>query len=144
MAESLTRFISPIEISDENVARRAKFLRTILIGLMLMLGTLPPLTFLFASSPIPGMTAFFVMETLTIMGLVMLRRGHVNGVSHLLVIGMWTLLTGIVWVYGGTRNPGIYSYVVIVLIAGLLLRGRTAFVIALLSTIYCWVLMIVE
>ena len=142
--QTIHHAVAPPYFETEDKVQRASFLHAILMMFMILLAALPIAVLVAASSPIPGIISFIVMEVLILSALALLRRGYVDEVSRMIIGGMWVLLSGIIWFFGGTSNPGIYSYVVIALMAGLLLGGPTGIAVALLSGLYVWGIFVAE
>jgi GAF domain-containing protein len=62
-----------------------------------------------------------------------LRRGHVRIVGVVLVTVLLVIVTLYIYYFGGIRNTLVSAYFVIIAIAGLVLGGRTAIIVGLLS-----------
>ncbi len=81
---------------------------------------------------LPLVIAFILGNT----GLVwLLRRGRVSTASALFLIGFWLLMTSVCIFLGGTQSTSYWSFIVIVVAAGLLRGGRGAIVFAALSVV---------
>lgn len=59
-----------------------------------------------------------------------LRRGQVQVAIHVLVVGLWALVTGIVVFTGGVRAPLVILYPSIILVVGWLVNSRAALLVA--------------
>ncbi|HLF00932.1 MAG TPA: GAF domain-containing protein, partial [Anaerolineales bacterium] len=135
MRYRLRTLITPPPFEDEEKARLASLLNVILLSALailivysvVLLVTDPgdSLAFLFLS-------LFGVVE----LGLlVIMRRGHVQWVSLMLVLSAWMGLLIAGYTFGGVRGTSYTSLIVVVIIAGVLLGGQAAGVIALLSIV---------
>ncbi len=133
----LRRFTSPpVFPDDDEKTRTARLLNTIL-WTTLSLSVLF-LLFLFAVpsiSPMPGLSDIMVgvVILLQVGTLLRLRSGHVKMASIMLSILLWAVITAGVIIGGGVFSVAFSTYIVIILIIGLLLGGRGAGVSALAS-----------
>lgn len=65
----------------------------------------------------------------------LLNRGYVNLVGHFIVICLWGVFTGALFVGADNKNPAFMGYVVVVTCAGLVLNRKSAILWALISVI---------
>lgn len=116
----------PVFEGDENKTRAAKFLNTVLwtmeIGMCLSI----PLAFF---APVGTMTSrlsiIASIIVLTMVMLLLMRRGHVKLVSVATVFSVWAVTNlAILFGGGGVRSIGFPGNVIVVLIAGVLLGRR--------------------
>ena len=72
----------------------------------------------------------------------LLHTGHVTAGSTVFLIGAWLLLTGSTLAFGGSVSPTANSFILVVIIAGLLLGGRGAVIAAVVNIATLTVLLI--
>lgn len=128
----IRQILAPPVFDDEEETRRAALLNVVLwvmVGLSTaFLGVLLPSS----QNPLrigPGL----VITVLSLIGLRLMRRGHVRPVSLVLMTLMWVNVAPLVFNAGGIRHFSSGTYLVVILIAGLLLGGRAAIVFTVLS-----------
>ncbi|MBN2391396.1 MAG: GAF domain-containing protein [Anaerolineae bacterium] len=135
MWNNIKRLLSPpVFAGDEEKTRVAALLNAILwifVGICMAAG----LFFLFLPNPelsVPLVGVFLLVNA----GLLwMMRRGYVSVASLLFLIGFWLLMTAVCLFLGGTHSATYWSYIVIVVVAGLLLGGRGSIIFAVLSVV---------
>jgi hypothetical protein len=131
MLNSLSKyFAAPIFPEDEEKTRIAGLLNIVLFSLFFI-----PLAIIFNAVRIPANRPALILGLLVFIVPVVamiryMRRGHVNLVSNLVVL--FLLLLGILLGYlnGGQPRPALVFFPLIIVIAGLLLGGKSAFITA--------------
>ncbi len=124
----------PVFVGDEEKTRVAAMLNAIL---WIFVGICIAAALFFLFLPNPGLSlsligAFILVNT----GLLwMMRRGYISAASLLFLIGFWVLMTAVCLFLGGTHSATYWSFVVIVVVAGLLLGGRGGIIFAGLSVV---------
>ena len=132
MWNSLSKYFSaPVFPEDEEKTRIAGLLNVVLFSLFFI-----PLAIVFNAIRIPANRSAILLGLFIFVGPIIamiysMRRGYVNLVSNLVVI--FLLLSGILLGYlnGGQPRPALVFFPLIVVIAGLLLGGRSALITAL-------------
>lgn len=135
MWENIKRWLSPpVFVGDEEKTRVAALLNAILwIFIFICLAAAPFFLFLpnlGLSLPLVG---GFLLGNLGLLWL--MRRGHVSTASLLFLVIFWLLMTAVCVFLGGTYSATYWSYVLIVVAAGLLLGGRGGIIFAGLSVV---------
>jgi hypothetical protein len=133
MWNNIKRLLAPpVFVGDEEKTRVAALLNAIL-WIFVGICVAAALFFLFLPNlglSLPLVGAF----TLGNAGLLwLMRRGHVSAASFLFLIGFWVLMTAVCVFLGGTYSATYWSYIVVVVVAGLLLGGRGGIIFAGLS-----------
>ncbi len=135
MWENMKRFLSPpVFAGDEEKTRIAALLNAIL-WIFVFICIAAGLFFLFLPNPelsLPLVGTFLLVNAALLW---MMRRGHVSAASLWFLIGFWILMTSVCVFLGGTQSATYWSYVVIVVVAGLLLGGRGGIIFAGLSVV---------
>ncbi|MEJ5309525.1 MAG: GAF domain-containing protein [Anaerolineae bacterium] len=135
MLENIKRLLSPpVFAGDEEKTRVAALLNAIL-WIFIFICIAAALFFLFLPNPelsLPLAGVFLLVNA----GLLwMMRRGRVSTASLLFLLGFWTLMTAVCFFLGGTYSATYWSFVVVVVVAGLLLGGRGSLIFAGLSVV---------
>jgi diguanylate cyclase (GGDEF)-like protein/PAS domain S-box-containing protein len=89
------------------------------------------LVFLFQTD-IPWITAgiVLVIDGLALLSLVLLKRGRVRTASLIFTLSLWAAVTYIVVrIHGGMASPALPTYLLVIMVAGLLLWGKLVFAI---------------
>ena len=141
MLTQIRHFLTPpVFEGDENKTRAAKMLFYNLlifvllgtvIGLIEAINDLTYLVFTVAIVAVLGGTCIALLA--------LLRRGHVQGASRLLISLLLLITTTLIFTFNGIRDSYASLYLHIILMAGLLLGRRGAIVVSLIS-ILCMVL----
>jgi len=121
---------APVFEDDEDKTRVAGLLNIILMAslvLSVMVVIASPIVF---PDPVPSLVATGVLILLQLSALFLMRRGWVQLASVLLLSALWLVVTLWVFASGGVRSTGFSTYIVLILLAGLLLGGRTGIVFA--------------
>src|SRR5215471_7752179 len=115
----------PVLDSGPETTRRARVVETIALAL----GTSQLIAILF---PVYGGSAArrYILSgsavAISVLVLLVVRRGHTRAASLMIVVGVWLLLTAGAGTSGGLHGPAFSAYVVPVMCAGLLLGFRAA------------------
>ncbi|PJF41431.1 MAG: hypothetical protein CUN54_01220 [Phototrophicales bacterium] len=132
------KLLVPPKFEDENETRVARLLHTILVVFLALFTVLASIAVPTADAPVAAILSFVVLILIVLAMLVLLRHGHVRSVSIIFVAISWIYLTGVNVIFGGTLNPGIQHYTIVTLMAGLLINGRAALVVAVMSVLAGW------
>lgn len=144
MVDKITVWLNSPKFTDEETTRKAQLLHTILITIFGLLMTLPIAGYMVLENPAPAMISFIILEIITVLSLVLLNLGKIKLTSYIFISSTWLTLTIVGYYFGGTENPTIYAYTVIVLMAGLLLGIRTAAVYSAVSITSIWAIHLLE
>lgn len=144
MIAELRSILKAPSFDDEDKTRIADLLNTIILATL----AIHPfyIAALFLTLPDPRFKVsvtilLFVAEVLLWM---LMRHGKVRLASSLLLFVFWLYFNVVVFVFGGSRSPGVVGYFLIILIAGLLLGGRAAWGFSLFSVVASFVMTYVE
>jgi two-component system, cell cycle sensor histidine kinase and response regulator CckA len=85
-----------------------------------------------------------VLFLLQLCTLLFMRRGQVRAASFILVGAIWLYGNFVILFFGGSQSPAVIIYSLVIVIAGLLLGGRTAIVLAVASMLAVFLLLYVE
>ncbi len=134
MRLSLPQFLKPPLFPEEDKTRAAGVLHVILLALFVVLGILAALT----THPLTvyvtaGMSITYLGTWL------LMRRGHVQLASRLLMGSLIVGITLIVYFNGSIRAPAVSGYVACIVVAGLTLSKRSTI---LWSIIICSILLV--
>ncbi|HNT74906.1 MAG TPA: GAF domain-containing protein [Anaerolineae bacterium] len=113
----------PIFIGDEDKQRVAQTLRTILLTIIIVTTVVGLVVWFFALVPTYSLLLVGMMVLGEVGLLFLVRRGHTRLVSTLLIMMMGMAFVGNALFFGG--GSVFSAYVVVVLIAGLTIGGRT-------------------
>lgn len=135
MWNNIKRLLSPpVFAGDEEKSRIAALLNAIL-WIFIVICAVAAVLFLFLPNQgvsLPLVGAFLLVNA----GLLwLMRRGHVSLTSLLFLIVFWSLMTAVCVFLGGTQSASFWSFIVVVVAAGLLLGGRAALAFAGLSAV---------
>jgi PAS domain S-box-containing protein len=130
--------------ASEDKTRIARLLNVILfatIGVNLvysfsLLFTLP--------EPELNLVADGVLLLLQLIALILMRRGELQMASIVLVTGLWLYSNFVILVFGGSRSPATIIYFLVILSAGLLLGGRVAVLLSIVTVFAAMGLLWVE
>lgn len=123
---------------DSEKTRVAGLLNTILVAVMGLMAAWIIITPFVSSNPIASSVSLGLVFLISAIALFLLRRGFVQKASLFFVSTGWLLITIVSYYFGGLQNPGFHSYILIVLIGGLLLGGRAAIIVAVLNVMIGW------
>ena len=135
MWNNIKRLLAPPTFpGDEEKTRVAALLNAIL---WIFVGICVAAALLFLFLPNPGLSLSLVgVFILANIGLLWtMRQGYISAASFLFLIGFWVLMTAVCVFLGGTNSATYWSYVVIVVVAGLLLGGRGGIIFGVLSVL---------
>ncbi|MFL7791866.1 MAG: methyl-accepting chemotaxis protein [Anaerolineae bacterium] len=139
MWKRIRKLTAPPFFEDEDKTRKARMLNAILWAMLVILLILSP--FLLAPVKDQETQAAFTSNVLTLavalpvfIGLIVLMRyGYVQLASAVLATFFLVVLTTSLFMFGGIRNPTSAGYLLVILMAGLLMGGRGAFIFGSLS-----------
>jgi PAS domain S-box-containing protein len=123
----------PVFDEDEEKTRKAALLNTLLVAsfslITIYLLTIPLL--LFKDNPLWTLIRYPPV----LISWVLMRKGYVRAACAFFVASGWVTQV-LVWASsGGPHSPGVAGIIVLVLLAGMLLGNRAAFLLAFLSTL---------
>ena len=120
---------------DEDKTRTAGLLEILLlISMTAALATVIVAPFVFAHQDVALRVAGLIL-LMAVVSLILMRRGYVKLASGLILFGLWVSFSIFVVLSGGVVSIFSVGYVTTTVIAGLLLGGRAAIVVAELSMI---------
>ncbi|MGB0591066.1 MAG: putative bifunctional diguanylate cyclase/phosphodiesterase [Myxococcota bacterium] len=133
----LRPFVIPPVFLDEEQTRRAGLVNTVtltVMGIALLCGPLYALAL--------GSTAILVPAGLMIAiggwACQLNRRGHVHWAAGTVTATLFVTLSVCILAFGGLQSPLYSAYAACIVVAGLLLGGKSAMVVALLSILAGW------
>ena len=131
----LRRLFAPPVFEDESKTRKAQLLYIILCGLILV--PIPYVLYHVIAAP-EHLTRALIQtgfgETVNVILLYVLRRGQVRTASILQVTLFWFFFTVSAWTADGVHGAAyLLGYPLVILIAGVLLGGKAAMIITLVS-----------
>ena len=128
-------FLPPVFPNDEDKTRRARYANAIMLAFLAVLIVFE--TFIRVSENYTGLSLIDLimvgLAALFLTGLVLLRKGHVQVTSILLVILVWLASNGLAATGFGAKDASYITNFAIILMAGLLLGWPAALVITILS-----------
>ena len=120
---------------DEDKTRMAGLLEILLLATMTAaLGTVLVAPFVFAQPEVALRVAGLIL-LMAVISLILMRRGHVRLASGLILFGLWLSFSLFMLLSGGVNSIFAMGYVTTTVIAGLLLGGRAAIIVAELSLV---------
>jgi signal transduction histidine kinase len=133
----------PVFEGDDEKTRIASLLNTILL-IVFGLVTIYTVITLITDPNFVGLAVESVMIAGALVLLLVIRRGYVRLTSWFLSLLLWAVISVGTYYYGGLSGSGISSFFGVVLIAGLLLGGRSALLFAGLSVLSTAVMLATE
>lgn len=135
MLTTLKKWTTPPVFDDEGKTHQAYLLHIILWTLVFIPFPYAIYSLLITPQEIPrALTQSIVGEVLTIFLIILLRRGYVRLAAILHVISFWIFLTASAMTGGGVRSEAyLLGYSLSIVIAGILLGGRGALAVTVLS-----------
>lgn len=132
---ALRRLLTPPVFENEIKTRKAHLLHSIVWGLIFL--PIPYVLYHLIAAP-ENITRALVQtafgETVNVILLYLLRRGHVDTASILQVSMFWLFFTVSGFTSDGVRGAAyLLGYPLVIIIAGVLLRGRAAMIVTLFS-----------
>ncbi|MGD9048749.1 MAG: hypothetical protein PVF77_11910, partial [Anaerolineae bacterium] len=132
---------APAFEGDEDKTRVAGLLEILLLAtITAALGTVLVASFVFAHPEVALRVAGLIL-LLAVLSLILMRRGHVQLASGLILFGLWISFSLFMLLSGGVNSIFAVGYVTTTVIAGLLLGGRAALVVAELSMVAALVML---
>lgn len=128
----VVRFLTPPVLEDEDRTRAARLLHILLLTVAVGTALYFALTFLAQPQMLSQFPIAVAAIVIAVAMLYVLRRGIVTEVAYLFLLFFWLLLTYSAYISGGIGTPAFYSYVIVVMIAGLVLGLRQAIAFGLL------------
>jgi len=126
-------FAAPV-FEDEGTTRAASLLNTTLLALFVVAVLAPPLLVLVEPTGVTfTLLAGAIVAILAVGLLVLTRRGRVQAASLLLSSMLFAIVTSVAYAFGIRYNYGVTAYFLVIVMAGLLMGGRAAIILGLLS-----------
>ncbi len=122
--------IPPLENEDD--ARIARILRVILYATLVLIVPYT-LSLLWVPDSLSGVIVNLLLFVLEVSSLVLMRRGAIRLASIILTGSFWVYFSFVLFYFGGSQSPAIVGYFLVILIAGLLLGGKAALILSVLS-----------
>ena len=147
MNKPVYRFIQPpVFPGDEEKTRTAAILNTILFGLLILFVPFTILQGFIGSKSYLTLTTAVLVDFLlvSVILLVLIRRGYVRLSAYILVIAGWIILNFQAWSYSGIRDAAFIASVVIIIAASLLINARASLGFAVASLAMGWVFAALE
>jgi GAF domain-containing protein len=132
MYNRIRGLLAPPKLEDKTQALSASLLNTALLTMMSVAFLVPPLIILTTPKESENLLVLLLGWTMTVMTGVlwyMMRRGRVELVSYLFCFSFLFVLTAVTFAFGGIRNSSTVGFTLLIIIAILLLRNRTAAII---------------
>jgi GAF domain-containing protein len=137
LEQVLKFFTSPVFPEDEDKTRKARYAHVIALGLLVAALAYEALVRSAAGLVVPSIFELILIgfAMTCIMGLWLLKRGHVRLISFLLVFLIWLTSNGFAATSYGARDASYIVNFAIILMAGLLLGWQASGIITLFSVI---------
>lgn len=133
MSGSMSKHLSPLTIAGKETERQAATLRPILWTTFAVVVISNVVAF-FVGSQNPTQLFDLVWASIPVaVALVLLHWGQVRWATGIFITLMWILVTLLVWRQGGLYSPILSSYLLVILVAGVLLGERASYGFVLLS-----------
>ncbi|MFO7537922.1 MAG: response regulator [Chloroflexota bacterium] len=143
IAQTKRLLAAPI-FADEDKTRLASLLNITLYA-TLIINLLYSASLLFTvPEPALNLVANAILFLLQLCALLFMRRGQVHAASFILVGTIWLYGNFVILFFGGSQSPAVIIYSLVIVIAGLLLGGRTAIVLAIASMLAVFLLLYIE
>jgi GAF domain-containing protein/DNA-binding response OmpR family regulator len=136
------RFITPPTFPDEDKTRSARLLHAILMIMWVVVFVSAIPTLFLSGDKLVSILIWVALVVPVTIASGLLHMGRVTAASTVFILGAWLLLTGSTLPFGGSISPTVNSYILIVIMAGLLLGGRGAIATAALNIATLTVLLI--
>ena len=133
-------FAAPVFEGDDDKTRVANLLNTLLLARLvtsLVTGIVAPLTF---AQPLIAVRVAGLIFLLSLASLILMRFGLVRVASVLFLTGLWIVFSILMFLSDGVNSPFVMTYVTLTTVAGLMLGGWAAIVVAELSVLASLVL----
>ena len=139
-----TTLLGRVNELDEDQARVARILSVILIS-TLIINSIYSLILIFTLADyLPPISANFYLLLVQLVSLYYLRSNKVRIASIIDLAGTWIYFCFMILILGGSRSPGLVGFFLIILMAGLLLNNRAAYIAAIASSIFGIFILILE
>jgi signal transduction histidine kinase len=127
-AQRLERLLKPpLEENDEGARRVAQLLpRILLVGVLFVVGYAPLAAVLVPGDPVRLLVHHGTLVAAAVLIAVVFRRGHIRAAGVLTVALLWAHVTLSLWLHGGLETPVLGTYLIVVLLAGMLFGFRGA------------------
>jgi signal transduction histidine kinase/CheY-like chemotaxis protein len=136
------RFITAPTFPDEDKTRAARLLHAILLIMwaVVIVSAIPSVVL--AGDKLVSFLIWLALVIPVAIATGLLHVGQVKAGSTVFLVGAWLLLTSSTFAFGGSISPTANSFILIVVIAGLLLGGRGAVIAAVVNIATLTVLLI--
>ncbi len=137
-------FAAPVFKDDEEKTRAANLLNVVALAcalLALAIGVAAPFVF---ARPDVALAISSLVLFLALVSIALMWRGYVQLASVLLLFGLWTSFTVLMFLSGGVSSVFTMGYVTATMLAGLLLGGQVAIVVAGFSLVVSLVMVVAK
>ena len=132
MIRKLKSVINASEFEEDVAKRQALSLRIIIWGGLLITAVAVIGATLIDPNPVIILTGFLAI-LIYLAGLYLSRKGFVRQASIGLTVQLWLAMTVINWFFGGIKSVSFGSYLMVILIAGVLLGTKSAAIFTMLT-----------
>jgi PAS domain-containing protein len=144
MLANIRSIFRPPVFEDVEITRLAGLFNVILlatfgVALLACFGIV-----IFIPEQINQLLVMTVILPLIVLMLYLMRRGSVHLAIKIYTVSLWLVLTLLTIVFGGIHTPAFTSYVLVILIAGLLWSGRAAVYFAILTAVVGFAIAVLE
>lgn len=134
MWQTIRKLLAPPKFPDEELTRRAAVLNVILWLLLFTVLILILLAIIILPQPEPAVVIFVTFLVPVILSFWLMHRGHVQPAVYLFATGFWLLVVILeLRTPGGASNSNTASYMIVLIMVGLLLRGPGVLLFAALT-----------
>lgn len=123
------RITSPVFENDPAKTRAARLLNIMLVSVLGIL-TLGTLILLATGNPLRGLIPVAAVAALSALLITLMRAGYVDLAGGIFAGSLWLMVTTLVAVTGGVASPVALGLITNVIVAGLVMGGRAAFIMA--------------
>ncbi len=134
MWQTVRKLFAPPSFPDEELTRRAAVLNVILWLMLFTVLILISLALIILPQPRPVIFILFTFLIPVILSFWLMHRGHVRPAVYLFTTGFWLLMVILeLGTPGGSSNSNTASYMIVLIMIGLLLRGQGVLLFAVLT-----------
>lgn len=144
MPVKLHHILRAPEFADPDRTRIARLLHIILLSTIVVNLVYSASLLLTLPDPWLNLVVDGALLVMQVYAFFLMRRGRVRTASVILVAAIWIYCNFVVAVFGGSQSPAIVLYLLVIIIAGLLLGGRSAVLLSALSVFAGLGMMIAE
>lgn len=125
-------FLTPPTFENDDETRIAAILNIILL-LLLLITLTAAVGMIFDPVLLDYWPIIVVVPVMVVIERAVLRRGHLRAACQMMVCGVWTLVTVACYTDTGLYSITVIGYTVVIIMAGILIDGRSALVVSGLS-----------